>query len=80
MIELIEKIESKADFIHFLNMLSKDFEKNPSEWENKTIPSFLEQMAGWVEDYSTSPANDIKWDTIQFRVLAQILYMGKMYE
>ncbi len=80
MIELIEKIESKADFIHFLNMLSKDFEKNPDEWENKTIPSFLEQMAGWVEDYSISPANDIAWDTIQFRVFAQILYMGKMYE
>ena len=80
MIELIEKIESKADFIHFLNVLSKDFEKNPDEWENKTIPSFLEQMAGWVEDYSTSPANAIAWDTIQFRVFAQILYMGKMYE
>ena len=35
MIELIEKIESKADFIHFLNVLLKDFEKNPDEWENK---------------------------------------------
>ena len=80
MIELIEKIESKADFIHFLNVLSKDFKKNPDEWENKTIPSFLEQMAGWVEDYSISPTNDIAWDTIQFRVFAQILYMGKMYE
>ncbi len=80
MTELIAKIESKVDFIHFLNLLSKDFEKNPNEWANKTIPEFLEQMAGWVEDYSTSPINDIKWDTIQFQVLAQILYMGKIYE
>ena len=42
MTELIAKIESKVDFIHFLNLLSKDFEKNPNEWANKTIPEFLE--------------------------------------
>ena len=80
MVELIEKIESKADFISFLNLLSKDFEKNPDEWANRTIPEFLEQMAGWVEDCSAAPTNDIKWDNIPFRVLAQILYMGKIYE
>lgn len=80
MIELIEKIESKADFIAFLNLLSKDFEKNPNEWANKTISEFLEQMASWVEDYSAAPTNDIQWDIIPFRVFSQILYMGKIYE
>lgn len=38
------------------------------------------EMAGWIEDYSVARANDIKWDIIQFRVFAQILYMGKIYE
>ena len=80
MIKIIEKIGSKSDFIRFLNALSKDFEKNPDEWENKTIPEFLEQMASWIEDYSTCPANDIQWNTIDFKVLAQIVYMGKIYE
>ena len=70
MIELITKIESKDDFIYFLKLLSKDFEKNLNEWTNKTIPEFLEQMVCWVEDYSISPINDIKWDTIQFQALA----------
>ena len=78
MIDLIDKIESKADFVYFLNLLSKDFEQNPDEWENKTIPSFPEQMAARVEDYSVSPANDIKRNAIQFRSFAQILYMWKM--
>jgi hypothetical protein len=78
MIDLIDKIESKADFVYFLNLLSKHFEQNPDEWENKTIPSFPEQMAARVEDYSVSPANDIKRNAIQFRSFAQILYMGKM--
>ena len=80
MIEEIEKIGSKADFIRFLNLLSKDFNKNPQEWENQTIPEFLEQMASWVEDYSTCPANELEWERIDFKVLAQIIYMGKIYE
>lgn len=80
MIEAIERIEDKADFIHFLCLLSKDFEKNLKEWQNQTIPEFLEQMASWVEDYSTCPANDIDWERIDYKVLAQIIYMGKIYE
>lgn len=80
MTKIIEQIENKADFIHFLNLLSKDFEKHPNEWENKTIPTFLEQMASWIEDYSACPANDIKWDMLDFKVLAQIIYTGKIYE
>ena len=80
MIKVIEKIESKADFIYFLNLLSKDFETNPNEWESKTIPEFLGQMASWTEDYSECPDGCIKWDAIDFRILAQMLYMGKIYE
>lgn len=80
MTEVIEKIGNKVDFIHFLYLLSKDFVKNPQEWENQTIPDFLEQMASWVEDYSDCPANDIEWSRIDFKVLAQIIYMGKIYE
>ena len=80
MIEIIENIGNKTDFIHFLYLLSKDFEKNPQEWENQTISEFLEQMASWVEDYSTCPANDIEWEKIDFKVLALIIYMGKIYD
>lgn len=36
-------------------------------------------MASWGKDYSTCPANDINWDNINFRVLARILYMVKIY-
>ena len=80
MTEVIEKIGNRADFIHFLYLLSKDFKKNPQKWENQTIPEFIEQMASWIEDYSTCPANDIEWERIDFKVLAKIIYMGKIYE
>lgn len=50
------------------------------EWENITIPDYLEQIASWIEDYADSPANDIAWEKIDFKILAQLLDMGKMYE
>ena len=37
-------------------------------------------LASWIEDYSISPANDIEWEKIDFKILAQLLYMGKIYE
>lgn len=50
------------------------------EWENITIPDYLEQIASWIEDYADSPANDIAWEKIDFKILAQLLDMGKIYE
>lgn len=76
----IEHIENKTDFISFLLLLSKDFKTNSQDWPNQNIPAFLEQMAGWIEDYSACPANDVDWESVNFKVLAQILYMGKLYE
>ena len=53
---------------------------HPEEWENRTVPEYLEQVANWIEDFSESPANDIDWDNMEFRTLARMLYMGKLYE
>lgn len=80
MVEQINHITNKAQFLQFVRDLAKDNLKNPEEWENTTISAYLEQMAGWVEDYSESPMNDIEWNKIDFRTLAIILYMGKIYE
>ncbi len=78
--EQINYIQNKNDFIQFVRILSLDFKEHNEEWENTSIPEFLEQMASWVEDYSESPANDIVWDKPDFKMFAKILYMGKIYE
>lgn len=78
--EQIENIKNKNDFIHFLRMLSSDFENHYEEWENVSISVFLEQMASWIEDYSVSSDNDIMWDNVDFQTFSKILYMGKIYE
>ena len=80
MIEKISSISSKEEFIEYLQDLATDYTDNRNEWENQTIPDYLEQIASWIEDYSISPANDIEWEKIDFKILAQLLYMGKIYE
>lgn len=80
MIKQINHIQDKNDFIQFVRRLSLDFEEHYEEWENTSVPEFLERMASWIEDYSESPANDMEWDKTDFQMLAKILYMGKVYE
>ena len=80
MIEKINNISCKEEFVEYIRSLVTDFTDNHDEWENITIPDYLEQIASWIEDYSDSPANDIVWEKIDFRILAQLLYMGKIYE
>lgn len=80
MIEKIDSISCKKDFIEYIQSLATDYTDNKDEWENKTIPDYLEQIASWIEDYADSPANDIVWEKIDFKILARLLYMGKIYE
>ena len=80
MIEKINSISCKEDFVEYIRSLVTDFTDNNDEWENITIPDYLEQIASWIEDYAASPANDIVWEKINFKILAQLLYMGKIYE
>ena len=80
MVEKINSITCKEDFIEFLQNLATDYTDNNDAWENKTIPDYLEQISSWIEDFADSPANDIAWENVDFQILARMLYMGKIYE
>lgn len=78
-IEQIENINDLDDFLSFLVKLAMNAKEKPDEWENKTITDYLGQMASWMDDASIS--NDIiDWDNVDYKTLAKILYMGKIYE
>lgn len=78
-IEQIEKIQGMDDFLNFLVHLAMDANDHPEEWENKTITDYLGQMASWLDDMSAFE-KDIDWDKIDYKTIAKILYMGKIYE
>lgn len=77
---VVENVRDKESFIQFLNMLARDYVANQSEWENTSVIDFIEAMSSWTEDFSSLPANDIDWEKVDYKTMAKILYMGKLYE
>ena len=78
----INNINSKEDFIEFLNILITDLRTSEGKWENDSLESYLEAMAGWTEDMDGFYLNqnqpvpkDINW-----KVFANILMAAAMYE
>lgn len=48
--ESIKKIDSKDEFIKFIELLADDKSNNSLEWENVDIVSYLNSIKSWVED------------------------------
>ncbi len=71
----VEKVASKADFVKFLQELSRDFEDNTDEWENWTISAYLESISAYISD-----DDDEKLDSLDYKSIADIFYSGKHYE
>lgn len=76
----VEQVKYKQDFITFLHLLRDDLKTH--EWENKTLPDFLEAMAAWVGDMEgyywvkkQPMPEDINW-----KCFADILMAATMYE
>ena len=71
-LEFADRVSTKEDFVKFIEILIKDFDKNKSKWENIDIPSFLEGIKAYTDD---SDIKDSSWSTF-----ANLLLMGSIYE
>jgi hypothetical protein len=63
-------------------LLVSNLKNNPGEWENKTLPDYLESMASWTEDmdgYYQNMGLPMP-ENINWKVFANILVAAKMYE
>lgn len=80
--ESIDMIQTEDDFIEFVNLLIKDSALNPSEWENKSAVEYLKGIASWVEDMDGyyDNMNLQKLTDIDWKFIAALLYVGKIYE
>ncbi|GAB1529183.1 MULTISPECIES: hypothetical protein [Brevibacillus] len=78
--DLFEKcnnVDSKDGLIQFIKALRHDLRNNPDEWENLSLDAFLESIEAWMED-----TKDMGYlaDQPEWKSLAAILYMWKIYE
>ena len=75
-------VQSRSTFVEFVRKLREDHDSNPSEWENLSLPDFLDALANWTEDMDGFYANtgrrfptDVNW---QF--LVDLLMAARIYE
>jgi len=82
LINKIESINTKDDFIGFLQLLVQDLKNHPEEWENKSLESYLEGIASWTEDMEGYYQNNNLPipENVDWKVFANILMAAKMYE
>lgn len=77
------KITDRQTFIQFLDILHKDLLNNPEQWENKTLPEFLEALISYAEDlqgYYDNVQQNLNADTPTWLVFADLLRGARIYE
>lgn len=80
--EVLNSTKTKEDFIEFINVLLRDINENPDEWQDKHVISYLESIQSWVEDmegYYSNTKQEIPRE-INWNFIATLLYVGKIYE
>jgi uncharacterized protein (DUF1810 family) len=75
-------VDSKGDFVRFVEELRADLAKNPDEWENPTLDRFLEAMAAWVtasDNFYRNTGRPVP-DNVSWRFFAEALAAARTYE
>lgn len=77
-----KKVNSRIEFVTFLQAFREDLKHNPEKWENGDLSSFLEAMAAWIEDMEGFYLNQNRPvpDQPTWNVLAEILLAARVYE
>ncbi len=70
--EILQKVNNRQTFFEFVSALIEDKKKINESWDNLTIEDYLESTSAWLED---SGREDISW-----KLMAEFLYCGKIYE
>ncbi|NQD70927.1 hypothetical protein HP439_09380 [Sphingobacterium shayense] len=70
--ENTRNVSSKDEFIEFLNLLKRNLEEKPEEWENNDLMSFLEALLGYSAD---SIHEAPSW-----RLFSELLLAARVYE
>jgi len=82
LVDQVNSIRSREDFVSFVYALRKDFKDNPQDWENKNLGTFLEALASWVgsmdgfyKNQGRTPPSQLDW-----KILGDIFMAARIYE
>lgn len=78
----IAAIQSREDFVCFVQALQQDLTAHPDQWENETLPRYLAALAAWTQDmdgYYLNRGEPVP-QSPDWKTLAEILLASKHYE
>jgi hypothetical protein len=80
--KIAQNVESKNDFIRFVEALATDFRNNSSHWENSSLDKYLGAIQSWTEDMEGYYINNNLPlpENVNWKAFANILLAAKMYE
>ncbi|GIJ97292.1 hypothetical protein CAPN001_18610 [Capnocytophaga stomatis] len=77
------QVNTREDFAKFLEMLKNNLEHNPQDWENTTLPDFLDALSRYTEDiqqYYINTNQNIDANIPNWNVFADIFKGAMIYE
>lgn len=79
---LAQKVKTREDFVEFLQKLSEDFDRDNSDWANRSIDSYLEAISAYCESYDVIPELPSSWkpSDVNWGFCANLMWIGKIYE
>jgi hypothetical protein len=77
-----KRVTDRESFVRFVELMSLDLKKNPQAWENRDLSSFLEALAGWIEDMDGYYENQKleKPKNINWQFMTDALMAARIYE
>jgi hypothetical protein len=75
--------KNRKEFVKFIGLLIKDYERNYAVWENLCIEDFLYAIQSYAEDidgYYKNTNQKINADEPSWKVFADILKGARVYE
>ena len=78
----VNLIESRDDFVTFIEALRYDVVAYPEEWQNQTLEDFLEALSAWVKDMDGYYQNNrLPVPTsLTWKNFAEMMLAAKYYE
>lgn len=80
--QLVGSINTREDFVFFVQELVKDLDDNPLEWENDSLGRYLLAIAAWTHDMDGyyKNINQPLPKNVNWKIIGQVLLAAKLYE
>lgn len=76
------QVQTREDFVRFVRHLVSELQRNPKDWANQDLSTYLDALAGWTDDMVGYYQNLGVAAPIQptWKVLAEMLLAARVYE